>query len=154
MAYHFQEKINVKVPLFHSNDSISLSHCLSFCSYFVYMCFTNDDFMQWMLLTLTLINETVFDDSIMNSYTYFYFHPNSKSYIPAYLFIQHSPYPKILQFVVEYLKQFIIWKTLCLCFQITFYHSNEKKWRGSFFINHHKYIHQQSWLLYVTLLPF
>ena len=110
-----------------SRFSLSLSLCLSFCSYFVYMCFTNDDFMQWMLLTLTLINETVFDDSIMNSYTYFYFHPNSKSYIPAYLFIQHSPYPKILQFVVEYLKQFIILKTLCLCFEITFNHSNEKR---------------------------
>ena len=34
-----------------------------------FVCFANDDFMQWMLLTLTLINETVFDDSIMNSYT-------------------------------------------------------------------------------------
>ena len=97
--------------------SVSLVSLLSL--YFV--CFANDDFMHWMLLTLTLINETVFDDSIMNSYTYFYFHPNSKSYIPAYLFIQHSPYPKILQFVVEYLKQFIIWKTLCLCFNITFF---------------------------------
>ena len=34
-----------------------------------FVCFANDDFMHWMLLTLTLINETVFDDSIMNSYT-------------------------------------------------------------------------------------
>ena len=30
-----------------------------------FVCFANDDFMHWMLLTLTLINETVFDDSIM-----------------------------------------------------------------------------------------
>ena len=34
-----------------------------------FVCFANDYFMHWMLLTLTLINETVLDASIMNSYT-------------------------------------------------------------------------------------
>ena len=69
------QRINLLLFLSPSLTPLSLSLSLSLLL-FVCMFFTNDDFMQWMLLTLTLINETVFDDSIMNSYTYFYFHPN------------------------------------------------------------------------------
>ena len=48
---------------------VALYHLFPLLSLY-FVCFANDDFMHWMLLTLTLINETVFDDSIMNSYTY------------------------------------------------------------------------------------
>ena len=66
----------VSLSLSLSLSSLIHSSKHAFRWYFMCMCFTYDDFMQWMLLTLTLINEAVFDDSIMNSYTYFYFHPN------------------------------------------------------------------------------
>ena len=142
--------IPMKKSLSHSL-SLSLSVCFSLL-YFVCMCFTNDDFMQWMLLTLTLINETVFDDSIMNSYTYFYFHPQIQNLFSC-LFIH-------LKFTLSL--------DLAICRKIyeTIYYleniargsnflSSKNKVASSFsFHQPLQHTYQQSWLMYVTLLPF